>query len=539
MTQKKRCTLRGIVSFTVIASFCCMVSFAQTGKNYGEIAWKESAVPVRPGIPGQTPFWNQQAKRFIYAPAFDFRTINNASKYSYQITSEKDGKTYSFESKVPYAPLSAVWTSVPVGNIFIKVTGISGNGDTLGVAGERKAYRAAPFNGIYHTPVMSYSKSAMTALSNLLDEDYVKYWLVNKKPDMGYTNNKYPAKIYSALVIGAVTQARLKPNTADAKEAVKLARIVADFMLDLRYKPNSAWEYFVPTYYGEKFPADKPHMRPATNFTIMGVDAGYAFLDLYDYTKDTKYFDAAKLIAQTYLKNQMENGSWYQFVNYETNAPVAKNVAIPTSVINYFDRLSHDYKVKGLATATMKAFNYIMENPVKSFDWQGQFEDVAARPPYTNLSREQSCDLAIYLLNNSKGKPGNVTLAEELIRFSEDQFVIWEQPMDKASKKKGPGWDPENWITPSVQEQYVFWNPVGRAAGIMVDTYWHAFDVTKNDMYLARAKSLANSFTLVQQAHDGDYPTFFTKYKMPLWLNSAVYPAKVLMNLENNIQKLK
>jgi hypothetical protein len=218
---------------------------------------------------------------------------------------------------------------------------------------------------------------------------------------------------------------------------------------------------------------------------------------------------------------------------------VAKNIAIPTSIINYFDRLRRDYKVAGLENATKKAVNYIMENPVKTYDWQGQFEDVSARPEYANLSREQACDFAIYLLNNSNGKTENLKLAEELIRFSEDQFVIWEQPENKQTKNKGEGWKPENWITPSVQEQYVFWNPVGRAAGIMIDTYWHAYEVTKNEMYLAKAESLANAFTLVQKEHAGDYPTFFTKYKMPLWLNSTVYPAKVLMNLESNIKKLK
>lgn len=91
-----------------------------------------------------------------------------------------------------------------------------------------------------------------------------------------------------------------------------------------------------------------------------------------------------------------------------------------------------------------------------------------------------------------------------------------------------------NWITPSVQEQYVFWMPVDRAAGIMIDTYWEAYMTTRNDMYLAKAKSIAKAFTVVPQVHQGYYPTYLTKYPLDNWLNSAVYPAKVLMNLENN-----
>lgn len=508
-------------------------------KSYGQQALEESVIPVRPGVPGKVPFWNEEAKRFIYAPAFDYKPVSGAAKYRYEVVSVKEDRKFTFENKVAHAPLSPVWAQVPVGDFTIAVVGLSAKGDSLGLAGKGRYYRAAPFNGIYHKPVMPYDQSAMLALDNLIREDYVQYWLEHKKPAPTYLNYRYPAKIYSALVIGAITHARLKGNTTEGKKSTELARIVADFMLSIVYQPGTAWEYFVPTYYGNKFDGKRPHMHPDNNFTIMGVDAGYAFLDLYDHTGDKKYLEAAKRISQTYLKNQLANGSWYQFVHHATNKPVAENIAIPTSVINYFDRLQRDYKVAGLEKATKKALQYLMDVPVKTYDWQGQFEDVYARPPYKNLSREQSCDLANYLLKNSKGKPENLKLAEELIRFSEDQFVIWEQPRDKPTQNKGEGWKAENWITPSVQEQYVFWNPVGRAAGIMVETYWNAYEVTKNELYLAKARSLANAFTVVQQAHDGDYPTFFTKYKMPLWLNSTVYPAKVLMNLAQDIKKRK
>ncbi|MGV3503435.1 MAG: hypothetical protein ACO1O1_06980 [Adhaeribacter sp.] len=547
----KKNTLLPVILGLAFWAYACKPSAPQSSttatslnpgkKSLAELALEESKIPVRPGIPGQVPFWNKAAKRFIYAPAFDYQTIPQAVKYRYRVVSEKNGKTYRFEEKVPYAPLSPVWDQVPVGNFEISVTGLSASGDSLGLAGKGKYYRASPFNGPYHQPpVKPYDQSAMLALDHLLQEDYVNYWRIHKKPDPNYTNYKYPAKIYSALVIGAVTHARLKPNTPEARQSTELARTVADFMLQIRYKPGSAWEHFVPTYYAEsKFPKDKPHMDPVNNFTIMGVDAGTAFLDLYDLTRDDRYLDAAKLIAQTYLKNQQANGSWYQFTHYATDKPVEPVLAIPTAVINYFDRLRKDYQVKNLEQATAKALQYIMNGPVKTFDWQGQFEDIAIKPPYKNLSREQACDLAIYLFNNSQNNPRHLALAKELVRFAEDQFVIWEQPMPKRPEAKGPRFETETWITPSVQEQYVFWTPVGRAAGIMVETFWQAYAATKAPLYLAKAKSLAGSFTAVQQAHDGEYPTFFSTGKTPRWLNSTVYPAKVLMNLAHNTGKGK
>jgi maltose/maltodextrin transport system substrate-binding protein len=516
------------------------IANAQTNLTpYGKTSWSESVQPIRAGAPGKVPFWNSYAKRFIYAPAFDFKQIDGAKSYRFDVVSEKNSKTYSFKKEAPYAPLSPVWASVPMGYVNLKVSALDGNGKVIGLAGEKRFYRAAPFNGVYHKPVMPYDQSAKVALEHLLNEDYVQYWLANKKPDPNYLNYRYPAKIYSALVIGAIDYARLNKGTPKAEEAMKLAKIVADFMLSIRYEPGSKWEYFVPTYYGTKFPEDKPHMRAHVNFTIMGVDAGHAFLDLYDYTKNDTYLQAAKAIAGTYLKNQEQNGSWHQFVDYKTNSPVAENIAIPTSIINYFDRLKTSYKVTTLENATKKALDYIENEPMKTYNWQGQFEDVAARPPYVNLSREQASDYAIYLLNNYAGNKKRLADAEDLIRFAEDQFVIWEQPMDKPKKSNNPGRVPQNWIMPSVQEQSVFWEPVGRSAGIMISTYLHAYDKTGKSIYLAKAQSIGNSFTLVQQAHKGEYPTFFTKYKLPLWLNSVVYPAKIMIALQDVTEKSK
>ncbi|MGV3503434.1 MAG: hypothetical protein ACO1O1_06975 [Adhaeribacter sp.] len=508
-------------------------------KSYGERALAESLIPIRPGVPGKTPFWNEAAFRFIYAPAFHYKPVPKAGKYKYELRSEVNGQTYTFEAKTPNQALSPVWASVPVGKFQLKVSGLTASGQVLGLAGEGKYYRAAPFRGIYHEAVLPYSKSAELALDNLLNKDYVNYWREHKAPDPTYKTYRYPSKIFSALIIGAVTSARLKPR--QAAESIALARTVADYLLNITFKQDHALVHFPPTYYGYKEIFDKKpdsHMRYENSMIIYGADAGHAYLDLYDYTRDTKYLDAAKKIADTYLKTQLENGSWFLFVNNQTGKPTEKPITIPTSTINYFDRLRRDYQVKGLENATRKALAWIMENPVKTFDWHAQFEDIYARPPYKNLSREQACDLAIYLFRNEAANPEKRKLAEELVRFSEDQFVIWEKPEDVQVGQPNPARKGANWITPSVQEQYVYWMPVGRAAGIMIDTYWEAYKATKNDMYLAKAKSIANAFTVVQQVHGGDYPTYFTKYPLDNWLNSSVYPAKVMMNFDNNLKKL-
>ncbi len=512
------------------------------GKSmYGQQALQESIIPVRPGIPGEISFWNEFSRQFIFAPAFNYKIVDKSDKYLYEIVSLTDSSKYNFESRVPYAPLSMVWTSIPVGGFTLKVTGISSTGQILGVAGEGKYYRAAYFNGIYHQPVMPYDKSAMIALDKLLKKDFVNYWFTHKAPDPGYEYYRYPAKIMGALVIGAVTQARLKSNTPDAKRYTELACIIADYLISVSFEKGTPLEYFPPTYRGYEaiFKEVTPYINTNNDLIISAADGGNAYLDLYDLTSDKKYLDAAERIARTYVKTQLDNGSWYMFIDVNTGKPALPNIAIPTSTINYFDRLSRDYNISDLENATKKALQWIMDNPVKTYDWQGQFEDIVAKPSYKNQSREQVCDMAMYLLKNINGNPQNLQLAEELIRFAEDQFIIWEKPAPKSGNKgQGPAWNPENWITPGVQEQYVFWEPVGRAACIMMETYREAYKVTKKDLYLAKALSIANTFTVVQNEHDGDYPTLFSNYKSNFWLNSVVYPAKMMMVLENNLKEL-
>ncbi|WP_277508354.1 hypothetical protein [Ereboglobus sp. PH5-5] len=513
------------------------------GRSFADIALEESVVPVRAGVPGEKPFWNQYAKRFIYAPAFDYKPVRDAAQYRYDVVSENSGGTLSFTAKNPWQPLSPIWAKVPVGYFTITVTGVSADGKDAGTAGTGRYYRAATFAGEYHAPVLEYDVSAKTALSILMHKPFVEHWLENGKPDPAYSLYRYPSKIFSALIIGALTHAKLASGTPDQARSEKIAVITADYLMSLRFKPGTPWEYHTPTYHGyttgKAKGSNKELMQEYNHMTIMGVDTGNAYLDLYDYTGNRKYFDEAVRIAETYKKRQLPGGSWVLYVNHHTNKPFVERIAIPTQIINYYDRLRTDYGVKGLEESTARALKWIMDVPVKTFDWVGQFEDIKPRKEYGNLSREQACDLAMYLLKNSpasRTRKADVALAEELIRFSEDQFVVWEKPMPRKGKGPNDGANSANWITPCVQEQAVYWLPVGRSAAIMIETYKAAYACTGREIYLAKAKSMANSFTLMQEAQDGNYTTMFVRGKWPtFWLNSVVYPAKTMMRLQESI----
>ncbi len=47
---------------------------------------------------------------------------------------------------------------------------------------------------------------------------------------------------------------------------------------------------------------------------------------------------------------------------------------------------------KYLAAVRDKAIAWMMQNPVRTWNWQGQFEDVKALPPYENLTKHEAGD---------------------------------------------------------------------------------------------------------------------------------------------------
>lgn len=71
--------------------------------------------PIRPGYEGRNPFWNGFAKKFIYAPAFDFDEVAGAANYRFTVVplGEETQASWSFTADSPKAALTPVWGEIP------------------------------------------------------------------------------------------------------------------------------------------------------------------------------------------------------------------------------------------------------------------------------------------------------------------------------------------------------------------------------------------------------------------------------------------
>jgi maltose/maltodextrin transport system substrate-binding protein len=160
----------------------------------------------------------------------------------------------------------------------------------------------------------------------------------------------------------------------------------------------------------------------------------------------------------------------------------------------------------------------MMDNPVRSFDWKAQFDDAKLRGPYENLSKHEACLFAGYLFAHKK--PEEIALGEELLRFAEDQFVIWEQP--PVLPARGDKLAAQNWFTPCSAEQYAMFEPISGSSAFMIVAYVRAYQASGKPLYLAKAQSLANALTVAQQHHHGRYPTRMIREDLAYWINSSV-----------------
>ena len=503
---------------------------------FGKLARTEYLTPIRPGTPGKAPFWNVNSFRFMYAPAFDFKPIEGDSTYRFTATAS-DGKDYTFQADQPWASLTPIWNSIPTGQVQLTVEAIKDN-QVAGIAGQRTFYRAAMYNGPYHQPVMDYQQSARLALTKLFNRDYIRHWLTSDDPHPNYpvpeTPWAYPSKLIGAIIAGSATYATLDPPPPDAQQILRIGRNAADKLIEMSLPPDSMMEYFPLTY-------NRVSALPNTVIMLQyPADAALAYLDLFDVTHEEKYFEAARRIADTYKKLQLPNGTWYLMMDNASGKELYPHPMVPTLIVKFMDRLVEQYGLLQYQPLSEQALAWIMDNPLKTFNWAAQYED-AGRPLnlYESFSPAQALELALYLLNHPDEQGDNLKYAQQLLQFAEDQFVVWEKPMKYTRYDTVvPELKTENLLSPCVMEQYTYWIPVNLSSSHLIEAYHKAYTVTGRTLYLHKARDLANTLMLVQKNRLGEYSTYPVacaseafELRQNVWTNGAVYTARVMNDL--------
>ena len=534
--------------FVVVAT---TVAFAQEQGKFHSQELASTRQPVRPGEPNKIPFWNTFTKRFMYAPAFDFAQVKGAVHYQFTVTDE-DGKTHGFTADVPWAPLTPVWNNIAVGAVSLKVEGVNASGKAIGLSGERSFYRLAIFNGPYRVSrEKTNTEAGLAGLRGLLHSERFQYWLTAGKPYPGERHNCYPAKEMGASIRGMVLLSKLTQDKKEAEDALKVACHIADYLIDhLTVPAGNVMEYMPFVYWldPDKTVAAAPAAEKRHDQTMLSepVRAIMGYMELYEVCANKKYLDAAVRAARTYTKILRDDNTWPLIVEKESGKIIEPKPLVPTWLMFMFNDLDKKFGFGEFKKYAAICEEWMMNNPVKTFAWDAQFEDITIRPMYQNMSYEQGSDMAWYLLENYPNDREKIAIAEEILRFVEDQFVIWEKPKTSWYEKfKMPGGMNNKgriidvWILPAVIEQYTFF-PVCRATSTVMKAYGKAYQITGKEIYLAKAQSLAGTLVETQKHHGGgEIPTFPMVTKNIIWTNNSCLNAMNLIQLDIDASKCK
>jgi hypothetical protein len=188
-----------------------------------------------------------------------------------------------------------------------------------------------------------------------------------------------------------------------------------------------------------------------------------------------------------------------------------------------------------------------MDHPMKSFNWEAQFEDTRPRDSYRNQSHQEAVRFAGLLFRASSVHPEYLPNARELLRWAEDSFCVWDRsdPVLTASwfkpNARWNGNDPyfgNDWFVPCAVEQYFFYTPINSSSADFIDAFVEAFKATKDRTYLAKAVALANTLTRAQRYWGGgEIPTHLRKVQPELnWMNADLFTA---MSLKRNADQLE
>lgn len=487
--------------------------------------------PVRPGGVNGQAFWNMNALTFMYPPSFDLPKTEGADYYRFRVIGS-DGKMREFNAAEPTATLVPIWDDLPVGRAELWMEATAGKKHYCIRRSRISFWKSVAYQpGTYPPAPRSYAEAARLGYGYLLSLPHIKNFIATGKPDHSYGHNCYPSKMHAAVVSAMVKCAQTHPDLRET--AFKLAHVAADYLISVSQPDDAPLAGFPPTYQGDYAMA---RWYAGQVMLVYPANVGSAYLDLYGLTRNERYLVAARKIAETYLRLQGEDGTWYLKMWEKDGKPVNSNRLHPCSVLDFMDAMyaaTGDVRYRDCAD---RVFGFFERGPLQDWNWEGQFEDIPPVPfKYANMTMHPAGSVAVRICHRWPKDKKRIAQARELLRYAEDQFVYWQKPfakerIDLLREGKWTEW----LVEPAVVEQYHYRMPVDSSAAKLVQMYLALYKVTGNPLDLAKARTLGDAIVRTQQPN-GRIPTLWTKRGIDNtqrdWINCFLYTLDVLEQL--------
>jgi hypothetical protein len=477
--------------------------------------------------------WNMNARQFIDPPAFQLLPVEKTAVYRAEV--EQDGNNWRVESTKPWLELAPIWDKIAVKKFKLSFKWLDADGKEL--ASESSWRVKAPDWQGFNEPPEDWQAAADRTVEFLIRvgkegtapyiEPGMPIWIWSAasptpEPTRGNLGpgfvdpgilgefkrrfdwakighpEGYPACIVPAIIWSMTAHAQLK--RPEAEEALKTARIAADWALKNRLPDEGAMPLFPYSTiawgkFGNSWESDNINLTRASWM-------GLAMVTMYEATKEQKYLDYARHIARITAKFQAPDGSFPYRVKFKTGevkeAYCTGGIQF-SLLVEALERHGADEK---LSMASERAIQWMLAYPTASSNWQGGYEDVGEARPYYNLNQWEPNVLAAYLCRNKDRNPQYIPAAKKLLRFVEDQFVLFgPESQSHPIPVKGP----------LVFEQYICWWPMEVHAGYYLLACLELHRATGEQVYLEKAKATGNAIC-AQQYPTGEISNWGTRW---------------------------
>jgi len=372
---------------------------------------------------------------------------------------------------------------------------------------------AAKFvEGSYPPAARPYREAALMAYSYMTSIPDMTVLLETGKPYQKYQHNAYVSKTHAAHIDAMMDLAKADPSQKD--KAMAFAKASAEFLLSELEPADAPLAFWPPTYGREPLEFDPETDGPYHKIAMVGnepegavkyrgevmllypADVASAFVTYYKASGDTRFLEAAKGIADTYLKTRRPDGSWSLKMILATGEPIGVNTLVPTRALYMFKALAEATSDSKWKTAEDEVFAWLEAHPLNDWNWDGQFEDIKPEEPYKNPTKHNAVDVMLYILDRFPGDPDRIAQCRNILDYCEKRFVVW----DLEGR-------PE-WPTPSVLEQYSCFTPIDASAAKMIRAFAAMYKAEGRPEDLAKACTLADTITRIQK-ESGRIPTFW------------------------------